>query len=178
MDYDSIENGFKQIQDQISSFLTSYCNQTYFEDIWNYDKGKGGGITRVFEDDDNDPKFIERGGVNFSGICGDKLPPSALSNLTVKVETAGFKATGVSIVIHPRHPHVPTIHMNIRYFEVITVNGENGGNGGNDLWWFGGGIDLTPTYPQLPQVIEFHRKLKEVCDRHGVNYEEYKKNMR
>jgi coproporphyrinogen III oxidase len=77
--------------------------------------------------------------------------------------SAGFKATGVSLVIHPRSPHIPTIHMNIRYFE------------SGDRWWFGGGIDLTPYYPVFEQVKAFHLGLKSVCDAHRQPYEEYKR---
>lgn len=73
-----------------------------------------------------------------------------------------FFATGVSLVFHPSNPNVPTIHMNIRYFEAGTN------------WWFGGGIDLTPYYPNVDQVIGFHKALKDVCDRHGQPYQEYK----
>lgn len=76
---------------------------------------------------------------------------------------AGFKATGVSLVIHPTNPNIPTIHMNIRYFE------------SGDVWWFGGGIDLTPYYPKFEQVQNFHTALRDLCDTHRHPYDEYKK---
>lgn len=78
-------------------------------------------------------------------------------------QDAGFKATGVSLVIHPRNPHIPTIHMNIRYFE----SGETS--------WFGGGIDLTPYYPNFEQVQNFHLGLRDLCNTHKQPYDEYKK---
>jgi len=156
----SIEKGFRDVQDHICKFFLERTGQKYQEDIWNYDKGEGGGVTRIWEgQDDHDP--LEKAGVNFSGIKGPSLPASALTQL--KLEAGPFYAAGVSLVIHPRNPHIPTIHMNIRYFE----SGES--------WWFGGGIDLTPYYPIADQVIQFHKTLKEVCERNGHDYSAYKK---
>jgi len=149
---------YKRAQDEICSFLVTDTGEKFLEDEWNYEKGSGGGRTRVWEG--SIPCAIEKGGVNFSAIEGSKLPEA--SNLPNASET-GFLATGVSIVIHPYNPHVPTIHMNIRYFE--TTKG---------AWWFGGGIDLTPYYPQKDQVVFFHKTLKSICQAHDQDYQKYK----
>ncbi|GAM27298.1 hypothetical protein SAMD00019534_104730 [Acytostelium subglobosum LB1] len=165
---EDIKNGFKNIQNKITDFLVHDTAQTPLEDIWDYHKGSGGGITRVWEGD-NDESFyqqleqqqgnthydtIEKGGVNFSCIEGANLPSAAATQFNIPLSTP-FVATGVSLVIHPYNPHVPTIHMNVRFFQA------------GDLWWFGGGIDVTPVYPQLPQVIRYHQRLKTVCDEFG-----------
>lgn len=130
------------------------------EDLWDYDRGKGGGRTRVWENADENGA-LEKAGVNFSCVSSSKLPQAATEAHTLD-SSAGFTATGVSLVIHPRNPHAPTIHMNVRYFE------------SEGTWWFGGGIDLTPYYPELADVVTFHKKLSDVCNAHGMPYQEYK----
>ena len=101
-------------------------------------------------------QVIEKGGVNFSAVYG-ATPASILTAL--QLEEAEFYATGVSIVMHPRSPRVPIIHMNVRYFEMS-----------NGVAWFGGGIDLTPHYVNEEDARFFHQSLKRVCDRHSVEY--------
>ena len=152
MDKQIISNSFKSIQDNISSNLSSISSQDYLEDRWVYDSGSGGGITRIFSDGD-----IEKAGVNFSSITG-KLS----DNISSKVIGKGkdFYATGVSVVIHPKNPFVPTMHMNIRYLER------------NNQKWFGGGIDLTPYYISKNDIIDYHVKLKNLCD--GYDFVDYK----
>ncbi len=108
--------------------------------------GGGGGHTRVIENG----KIISKGGVNFSAVHGS-LPDKIQKALGV--DSDAFFATGVSIVMHPDNPHVPIIHMNVRYFEMS-----------EDVWWFGGGIDLTPHYVVQDQADWFHAQLKQVCD--------------
>ena len=152
-DAETIQQEFRAIQDHICDFLNEQDGQSYAEDKWEYEKGDGGGITRIWEE----AKVIEKGGVNFSAIHGHSLPPSASTQFNIPDGTP-FLATGVSLVIHPWNPYVPTIHMNIRYFEA------------GDVSWFGGGIDLTPTYPEKGQVIAFHKRLKQVCDNSGHDY--------
>ncbi len=154
-----IQEGFKQVQDIICDFLSEEDGAAFREDVWNYDKGSGGGRTRVWELS----TLLEKGGVNFSGIRGSGLPQAAATQIQVPAG-APFLATGVSLVIHPWNPHIPTIHMNIRYFEA------------GDVWWFGGGIDVTPYYPVLEQVVEFHQALQAICDESGYSYSEHKKN--
>ena len=151
------------VQDHIANWLVGVSGgEKYHQDLWDYHRGSGGGRTRVWEG--NDDSVIEKAGVNFSMIEGAELPKAALAGPLAGADaSAGFKATGVSLVIHPRSPHIPTIHMNVRYFE----SGEK--------WWFGGGIDLTPYYPRFEQVKAFHLGLKSVCDAHQHPYEEYKK---
>ena len=92
------------------------------------------------------------------------MPASAVTQLNIPMGTA-FQVTGVSLVMHPHNPHVPTIHMNVRYFQA---------DASPDCWWFGGGIDVTPVYPVFAQVVAFHRQLKEICERHEQPYEDYK----
>src|SRR3990167_2464273 len=154
---EEIIDTYKQVQDAICNFLVETTGQQFLEDPWEYNKGTGGGRTRVWEYQSG---VIEKGGVNFSAIYGDQLPTAAIAS--AQIPNSSFVATGVSIVIHPSNPHVPTIHMNIRYFEA----------GGQ--WWFGGGIDVTPYYPVKSQVIEFHRKLKNICEKYKQDYEKLK----
>ncbi|EAL62970.1 coproporphyrinogen III oxidase [Dictyostelium discoideum AX4] len=167
---EEIKNGFKFIQDEICKFLitTTGGHQQYSEDKWDYTKGSGGGISRVWEGKEEEGFYlnqdyqsqnnkcdkIEKGGVNFSYIVGSNLPSAAATQFKIAPDTK-YIATGVSLVIHPYNPNVPTIHMNVRYFEA------------GDVWWFGGGVDLTPVYPKLDQVVEFHSTLKKVCDQYG-----------
>ena len=160
---DTISQAFRDVQDVICDFISAGNGRTFREDPWEYAPGGGsgqggGGITRTWDGGD----FLEKGGVGFSAIQGTSLPPSASSQLQLPPGTRFF-ATGVSLVLHPRNPHVPTVHMNIRYFEA------------GEAWWFGGGIDLTPYYPVESQVIGFHRSLRDVCASHGRDYAAWKR---
>ncbi len=150
---EDIQAAFRSVQDHICDFLTEQDGVACREDRWGYAKGDGGGITRVWEE----ANLIEKGGVNFSAIRGTSLPASASTQFSIP-EGTPFLATGVSLVIHPWSPLVPTIHMNIRYFEA------------GDVSWFGGGIDVTPTYPKREEVIAYHRALKGVCEKSGHDY--------
>jgi len=143
----------KQIQDEICAGLTELDGvETFREDSWEREEG-GGGRSRVIREGG----VFEQGGVNFSEVWGHHLPPSILNQ---RPEAAGhqFYATGTSMVLHPRNPYIPTIHLNYRYFEAGPV------------WWFGGGIDLTPYYPFPEDAKQFHSVLKEACDRHHPEY--------
>ena len=143
---------FQSLQDEICAALSEADGGTFREDSWDR-PGGGGGRARVIRGN-----HIEKGGVNFSAVHGD-LPPQAAASLHVDPEETGFYATGVSIVLHPRNPHVPIIHMNVRYFEL---------DGGR--FWFGGGIDLTPHYVVPEQAAYFHQQLKNTCDRFDEAY--------
>jgi len=146
MDRKFISNSFRSIQDKISSSLSSISNQDFNEDNWEYDSGKGGGITRIFSNGD-----IEKAGVNFSSLSGklsDKISKQVIGS------GKDFYATGVSVVIHPKNPFIPTAHMNIRYLER------------NNKKWFGGGIDLTPYYIEKEDIIDYHKTLKSLCDKY------------
>lgn len=143
----------KQLQENICQRLEQLDGKaTFQEDSWERPEG-GGGRSRVIKQGD----VFEQGGVNFSEVWGDRLPPSILVQ---RPEAAGhrFYATGTSMVLHPRNPFIPTVHLNYRYFEAGPV------------WWFGGGIDLTPYYPFDEDVVHFHRTLQETCDRHHSEY--------
>lgn len=141
------------MQDQICEGLAQADGVGQFqEDSWEREEG-GGGRSRVIRDGG----VFEQGGVNFSEVWGKDLPPSILVQ---RPEAAGhgFYATGTSMVLHPRNPYIPTVHLNYRYFEAGPV------------WWFGGGIDLTPYYPFVEDVIHFHSTLKQACDAHHPEY--------
>ncbi len=143
----------KRIQDSICQRLEELDSEHQFlEDSWERPEG-GGGRSRVVKQGN----LLEQGGVNFSEIWGDRLPPSILAQ---RPEAAGhrFYATGTSMVLHPRNPYIPTVHLNYRYFEAGPV------------WWFGGGIDLTPYYPFEEDAAHFHRTLKQTCDAHHSDY--------
>lgn len=148
---------YQQIQDEICTALEALDGKAKFEEeIWERDGG-GGGRTRIIQNGN----ILEKGGVNFSAVHG-KLPEPIKKAFGVDEED--FFATGVSIVIHPNNPHVPIIHMNIRYFEL-----------NENIRWFGGGIDLTPHYVIAEDGQFFHQQLKDVCDKHHADfYEQFK----
>lgn len=143
---------YQQIQDEICAALETLDGKaTFEEEIWQRDGG-GGGRTRIIQNG----AILEKGGVNFSAVYG-KLPEPI--KRAFGVDDEDFFATGVSIVIHPNNPHVPIIHMNIRYFEL-----------NENMRWFGGGIDLTPHYVVAEDGKYFHQQLKDVCDRHQADF--------
>lgn len=135
---------------------------TFVEDTWQRQEG-GGGRSRVMRHGG----VFEQGGVNFSHVFGDKMPPSATA---ARPELAGrhFQAMGVSLVMHPHNPYVPTSHANVRFF-VAEKEGEA------PIWWFGGGFDLTPFYPNIKDVRHWHTTAKSLCEPYGESaYQEYK----
>ncbi len=164
IDIDSIKQYLLGLQDHISGTLMQMDEkQTLIEDDWQREGG-GGGRTRVMQDGD----IFEQGGINFSHVFGDTLPPSATAN---RPELAGrsFQAMGDSLVIHPLNPYVPTTHMNVRFF-VAEKEGED------PIWWFGGGFDLTPYYGFKEDARYWHETAKAACDGFGKDsYEKYKK---
>lgn len=159
VDQKSIAEWFMNLQDRICKGLESADGQgTFLEDKWVREEG-GGGRTRILQSG----SVIEKGGVNFSAVSG-KAPGFLIQQLNASPDSEFF-ATGVSIVIHPGNPHVPIIHMNVRYFEMT---------GG--IAWFGGGIDLTPHYVKQEDGRFFHGMLKKACDKHQSGYySEFKK---
>ena len=154
----------KSLQDNICSALEAADgSEKFVEDNWTRAEG-GGGRTRVL----TNGTVIEQGGVNFSEVSGDKLPPSASAH---RPELAGrtWKACGVSLVIHPNNPFIPTSHANVRFF-IAEKEGEDA------VWWFGGGFDLTPFYPVKEDVVHWHQTAKSLCQPFGDNvYDEHKK---
>jgi coproporphyrinogen III oxidase len=154
---EQIAAGYQQIQDDICRALEAVDGKAKFEEEkWERDGG-GGGRTRIIQNGN----IFEKGGVNFSAVHG-QLPEQMQRAL--KVDKDEFFATGVSIVIHPNHPLVPIIHMNIRYFEMPAVDGTN------SVRWFGGGIDLTPHYVIDKDAQYFHSQLKAVCDKFNSDF--------
>jgi len=166
--FDEIKEGMMSIQDQLCAYLVGATKQQFLEDVWTYEKGEGGGRTRVWEEVESD--VLEKGGVNFSSISGPELPQAALASMPASLSKSEFRTTGVSVVIHPHSPIVPTIHLNVRYFEAGDLK-----NNDVQVWWFGGGIDLTPTYPQFSQVVQFHQTLKGIVEKHDQDYGKYKR---
>jgi coproporphyrinogen III oxidase len=143
----------KTIQDEICSGLETLDGKGKFiEDSWQREEG-GGGRTRVM----TDGNIFEQGGVNFSEVWGNHLPPSILQQRP-EAEGHSFYATGTSMVLHPKNPYIPTVHLNYRYFEAGPV------------WWFGGGADLTPYYPFAQDAKHFHTTFKQACDQHHPEY--------
>jgi coproporphyrinogen III oxidase len=154
-DIDAVRKYLLCLQDNICSELEAIDGEAEFElDQWRREAG-GGGRTRVL----NEGRVFEQGGVNFSEVSGDNMPPSATAN---RPELAGrsFRAMGVSLVIHPRNPYVPTSHANVRFF-IAEKDGEE------PIWWFGGGYDLTPYYGDEDDVIHWHQTAKAACEPFG-----------
>jgi coproporphyrinogen III oxidase len=148
---------FAQLQDRITAGLSQLDGHNFREDAWQREGG-GGGRTRVLADGN----VFEKAGVNFSDVYGQMSEEFAQQ---VPGEGRDFRATGISLVLHPRSPMVPTVHANWRFL----TKGERR--------WFGGGADLTPFYPYREDVIHFHRVWKTVCTRHAppVDYARFKK---
>jgi coproporphyrinogen III oxidase len=143
---------FASLQDTICQALESCDGRARFrEDRWQREGG-GGGRTRVLEQGG----VFEKAGVNFSAVEG--LLSEEFARKLGGGEGREFFATGVSLVLHPNNPHVPTVHANFRFLEK------------GDARWFGGGADLTPSYPVREDVVHFHRTLKAACDRHDASY--------
>jgi coproporphyrinogen III oxidase len=156
------------LQERICAALEKEDGEARFEeDAWEREPGEklgGGGRTRVL----TEGKVFEQAGVNFSDVYGDSLPTSATAH---RPELAGrsFEAMGVSLVIHPHNPYVPTSHANVRFF-IAEKEGED------PIWWFGGGFDLTPYYPFEEDVLFWHQTAKQACDPFGADvYDKYKK---
>ena len=165
MNASEVHSDFLDIQENIIAELKKFDPLVIENsDEWQRKEG-GGGKTCAFEQG----SFLEKGGINFSDVTGENLPPTALNNRP-ELTGASFRAMGISIVFHPNNPHVPTSHANVRFFNAKTQNEKN-------IWWFGGGFDLTPYYPILEDVIFWHQQAKELCDtfEDGL-YSEFKKN--
>jgi coproporphyrinogen III oxidase len=169
MPIERVKNYLLQLQDQICAGLEAEDGSGRFkEDLWEREAG-GGGRTRVLEQGD----VFEQAGVNFSHVFGNRLPPSATA-ARPELEGRDFQAMGLSLVIHPRNPYVPTSHANVRFF--IANKPDATENENDSIWWFGGGYDLTPYYPNLEDVIHWHETARETCLPFGDDvYPRYKK---
>jgi coproporphyrinogen III oxidase len=147
------------LQREIVDALTAFDGMPFGRDTWQRDEG-GGGVTCMLEEG----RVFERAGVGFSHVYGASLPASASAARPVLVGRS-FEAMGVSLVLHPRNPHVPTVHFNVRFIVAEKADTE-------PVWWFGGGMDLTPYYPELHDVQHFHRTCRDAlapfgADRHA-----------
>jgi coproporphyrinogen III oxidase len=145
------------LQSRIVERLEALDGGRFRRDAWRRDEG-GGGITCLIEEG----SLLERGGVNFSHVTGARLPPSATATRP-ELAGLGFQAMGVSLVLHPRNPYVPTVHMNVR----CLIAGQPGEQ---SAWWFGGGMDLTPYYGFEADAIHFHRTCKAALEPFGIAY--------
>lgn len=147
-----IADRFRQLQDHICHELELIDGKSLFkEDLWTRSEG-GGGRTRTI----TNGNIIEKGGVAFSEVFG---PVTEAMKRQLGLDGNEFYATGVSIVLHPENPHIPIIHMNVRYFQLDS-----------GVYWFGGGIDLTPHYIVESQAGDFHRSLKDLCDKFDITF--------
>jgi coproporphyrinogen III oxidase len=164
IDIDRVNDYLQDLQTSITDELQQIDAKTNFEvDTWQREAG-GGGRSMVLRDG----AVFEQAGVNYSEVYGSKLPASASAH---RPELAGreFRAMGVSLVIHPDNPYIPTSHANVRFF-VAEKPGED------PIWWFGGGFDLTPYYGFKSDCEHWHRIAKQACDAFGpTRYTEYKK---
>jgi coproporphyrinogen III oxidase len=144
------------LQERIVSALEAVDGTPFLRDAWDRPEG-GGGISRLVEEGN----VIERGGVNFSHVMGARLPPSA-SAMRPHLGGQPWEAMGVSLVIHPRNPYAPTVHMNVRFFSTTTAEGE-------PVWWFGGGMDLTPYYGVVEDAKHFHQTCHDALAPFGAD---------
>jgi coproporphyrinogen III oxidase len=154
-DIEAVRSYLLELQDRICQTLEAEDGGAAFrEDTWTRPDG-GGGRSRIIEDGE----VFEKGGINFSDVQGDALPPSASANRP-ELAGRGFRAMGVSLVMHPHNPFVPTSHMNVRFF-IAEKAGEP------PVWWFGGGFDLTPYYGNDEDVVHWHQTARAACDGFG-----------
>ena len=155
IDTNTLRNYFLDLQDRITDAMGELDGKAFITDAWTKPadaKLKGDGRSRILEDGN----ILERGGVGFSHVRGDAMPPSATAH---RPELAGraFEAMGVSLVFHPRNPHIPTVHLNVRCF-IAQAEGKE------PVWWFGGGMDLTPYYGDEKDCQHFHQTCKNALN--------------
>ena len=156
MDTAAVRDYLTGLQERIVARLEAVDGRRFLRDAWERPEG-GGGVSRLIEDGG----VLERGGVNFSDVRGASLPPSATAH---RPDLAGrsWQAMGVSLVMHPRNPHAPTAHMNVRMFVAMR-------QGAEPVWWFGGGMDLTPYYGYDEDAIHFHRSCRAAVAPFGAD---------
>lgn len=164
MDSKAVEEYLKNLQDRICQKIEELDGKaTFIQDQWDRDQG-GGGRSRVL----TDGAVFEQAGINFSHVFGGQLPASATAH---RPDLAGrnFQAMGVSLVIHPKNPYIPTSHANVRFFMAEKPGAEA-------IWWFGGGFDLTPYYGFKEDAIHWHKTARDACTDFGEDvYAKYKK---
>ena len=147
---DDVKTYLLGLQDRICETLSAYDTADFQEDVWTCDAG-GGGRSRVLAGG----SVFEQAGINFSHVFGDKLPPSASAHRP-ELAGRGFEAMGVSLVIHPNNPYIPTSHANVRFFIAEK-------DGSEPVWWFGGGFDLTPYYGFDEDCRHWHNTARLAC---------------
>ena len=157
MDARAVRDYFAGLQLRIVAQLEQLDGMAFRRDAWERSEG-GGGLSCVIEEG----HLLERGGVNFSHVTGAGLPASATASRS-ELTGRGFEAMGVSLVLHPRNPYVPTVHMNVRFLLAHKA-------GADPVWWFGGGMDLTPYYPFEDDAIHFHRTCCDALAPFGPAY--------
>jgi len=157
MNIEAVKSYCLDLQSRIVARLEQLDGLAFRRDGWERPEG-GGGSSCVLEEG----RLFERAGVNFSHVTGTRLPPSASAS---RPELAGrsFQAMGVSLVLHPRNPYVPTVHMNVRCFVAEQAGAE-------PVWWFGGGMDLTPYYGFEEDAVHFHRTCRAALAPFGAGY--------
>ena len=163
MDSHAVKEYLEGLQRRIVDTLATLDGRPFGRDAWTRSQG-GGGVTCILEQGE----LFERAGVGFSHVIGQGLPPSASA---ARPELAGraFEALGVSLVLHPRNPFVPTVHMNVRFFCAIKA-------GAAPVWWFGGGMDLTPYYGFVDDARHFHQSCRDALAPFGADlHPQYKK---
>ena len=163
MNASAVSNYLAGLQDRIVAELERVDGRRFRSDSWKRGEG-GGGDSRVIEEG----TIFERGGVNFSRVHGERLPPSASASRP-ELAGRGFEAMGVSLVLHPRNPFAPTVHMNVRFLLATRPESE-------PVWWFGGGMDLTPCYGFEEDARHFHSMCREALEAHGSDlYRRFKR---
>ncbi len=163
IDIQALRDYFLGLQDRITEAISAIDGDAFAEDAWEKSADsplQGNGRSRILEEG----RVFERAGVGFSHVRGTTLPPSATQNRP-ELAGRGFEALGVSLVFHPRNPFVPTVHMNVRAFVAKGVR-----SGDSDIWWFGGGMDLTPYYPFDEDAVHFHQTCKDALTPFGPQY--------
>jgi coproporphyrinogen III oxidase len=153
---------FLALQQHIVARLEAIDGKAFRRDEWARTEG-GGGVTCAIENGN----VLERAGVLFSHVTGSTLPPSATAQ---RPELAGraWEAMGVSLVLHPRNPYAPTVHLNVRCFTARKKDGSVGRAGSEPIWWFGGGMDLTPYYGYAEDAVHFHRTCRDALARISI----------
>lgn len=165
VDTAAVRHYLQGLQQQIVAGLESVDGGNFITDAWERAEG-GGGISRVIEDS----HVFERAGVLFSHVTGNHLPPTA-SATRPGMAGRSFEAMGVSLVLHPRNPHVPTVHLNVRCFIAAPRAGAAPDSpDGQPVWWFGGGMDLTPYYGVDDDAVHFHATCKSALAPFGADY--------
>ncbi len=157
MDRDAVKAYLTDLQERIVTTLEQVDDRTFLRDAWQRPEG-GEGLSCVIEEG----KVFERGGVNFSHVRGQKLPASATAKRP-ELAGCGFEAMGLSLVLHPRNPYAPTTHFNVRFFCAQPPGAE-------PVWWFGGGMDLTPYYGFTEDTVHFHRTCRDALTPFGAEY--------